>query len=308
MDRRAFTLIELCVCLFVVALLAALIAAGVQQSRETARLMQCRSNLHQLGVAISAFEAAKGHYPPGWGQADTGYLFHLLPYVDQAALAKSFDISLDPIELANHEIYRTRIPLYLCPSDPKSDLRDSGGTVAGSYAGNFGTGVLNDGYNGLFALFGLNGKPMRPIRPQDIQDGLSQTAAVSEILAGDGTLEIDVVRAIWHTPTAYPSGQLEAFAESCDSMAPAGTPFTVRGRPWTRGDVDGTLYNHVLTPNRKSCYDKDNVQEGIYTAASLHKGGVNMLLGDGRVEFVSERVDRNVWRAFGSRNGGERNP
>jgi hypothetical protein len=30
-----------------------------------------------------------------------------------------------------------------------------------------------------------------------------------------------------------------------------------------------------------------------------------MFLGDGSVRFVSQSVDMNVWRAYGSRNGGE---
>ena len=41
------------------------------------------------------------------------------------------------------------------------------------------------------------------------------------------------------------------------------------------------------------------------TASSRHKGGVHLLLSDGSTRFVSENIDRNVWRAIGTRAGGE---
>ncbi|MGC8639974.1 MAG: H-X9-DG-CTERM domain-containing protein [Isosphaeraceae bacterium] len=41
------------------------------------------------------------------------------------------------------------------------------------------------------------------------------------------------------------------------------------------------------------------------TARSWHPGGVNVLMGDGSVRFVRESVSRAVWRALGTRNGGE---
>jgi prepilin-type processing-associated H-X9-DG protein len=41
------------------------------------------------------------------------------------------------------------------------------------------------------------------------------------------------------------------------------------------------------------------------TANSGHAGGVNLLLCDGSVRFVRDSVPLAVWRAFGTRNGGE---
>jgi prepilin-type processing-associated H-X9-DG protein len=41
------------------------------------------------------------------------------------------------------------------------------------------------------------------------------------------------------------------------------------------------------------------------TANSNHTGGVNMLLCDGSVRFVSDGVSLATWRGLGSRNGGE---
>jgi prepilin-type processing-associated H-X9-DG protein len=39
--------------------------------------------------------------------------------------------------------------------------------------------------------------------------------------------------------------------------------------------------------------------------SSRHPGGVNTLFGDGAVKFVKDPVNIAIWRALGTRNGGE---
>jgi prepilin-type processing-associated H-X9-DG protein len=41
------------------------------------------------------------------------------------------------------------------------------------------------------------------------------------------------------------------------------------------------------------------------SAQSYHTGGVQVGRCDGSVGFVAQSIDINVWRALGSRNGGE---
>ncbi|MBU6239777.1 MAG: DUF1559 domain-containing protein, partial [Planctomycetes bacterium] len=44
---------------------------------------------------------------------------------------------------------------------------------------------------------------------------------------------------------------------------------------------------------------------GIFGARSNHSSGVQMVRCDGSVSFVANSIDLRVWRAYGTRSGGE---
>jgi prepilin-type processing-associated H-X9-DG protein len=57
-------------------------------------------------------------------------------------------------------------------------------------------------------------------------------------------------------------------------------------------------------------FDVDWTNDGVFeyaafTARSYHAGGVNGLLMDGSVRFITNSIDQATWRALGTRNGGE---
>jgi prepilin-type N-terminal cleavage/methylation domain-containing protein len=52
---RAFTLIELCVVIAICSMIASMLLPAVQQTRATARRIQCCGNMHQIGVAILTY-------------------------------------------------------------------------------------------------------------------------------------------------------------------------------------------------------------------------------------------------------------
>jgi prepilin-type processing-associated H-X9-DG protein len=93
---------------------------------------------------------------------------------------------------------------------------------------------------------------------------------------------------------------------------------------WTDGRVHHSGFTTVFTPNTEVPFtsagftyniDYNSRQEGnsaalrtyaAITARSYHGGGVvNALLMDGSVRVVRDTIDLAVWRALGSRAGGE---
>lgn len=65
--RRAFTLVEMMVCMSVIALLIAILLPVLQRVRESARDTQCKSNLRQIGQGLTQFSSSSstGEYCTG---------------------------------------------------------------------------------------------------------------------------------------------------------------------------------------------------------------------------------------------------
>lgn len=301
MMRRGISLIEVLVVIGIIGVLVAITVPAVMWSREASRRMQCQNHLKQIGVAIANFESEHGTFPSG------GLMrYELLPYLELTALYEKRNLSGTTPDEIWRDVQGVVVPLYLCPSDavPASD---GGGRAGSNYQGCFGSGVLGDGWNGMFRrdIPETFGGP--PLRSADVTDGLSNTVAMSEALRGQGMMS-ERLRTIWNLPqTRTVASQSDEVSQACDQIPPdpvqygyLGDPWN-RGKPWRMGDCGRGMYNHMLTPNRPSCYNGTHVATGVFTATSLHAGGVNTLWGDGRVQFVSQDIDLETWRNMGSR-------
>ena len=68
-------------------------------------------------------------------------------------------------------------------------------------------------------------------------------------------------------------------------------------------------YTHTVPPNSSSqgCCNK-RADGGHHAARSYHPGGVNVALCDGSVRWFATGIDMTVWRALGTRSGGEAVP
>lgn len=304
--RRGISLMEVLVALAIISLLLGITVPAVLSSRAAARRIHCTVNLKQLGLAIHSYESQYTVYPLGWT-----HKYQLLPYIEQSAIYQipllSSNLPLERWSPIEHFV----IALYLCPEDPAPNSFSNGIVRtwgATSYAACAGTGIQRDGFNGIFNL-GFNYGPRFPggfVRAADVIDGLSNTAAMSEILHANSTFQR--LRAVWNTPmTLAAQDELDQFADTCSSIPPNPTDYgwrgngMIRGVPWYNGSLGQGMYNHVIEPNRPSCTNGTAVQLGAYTAASSHQGGVNVLFGDGHVTFCASQTDREVWREMGSR-------
>lgn len=290
MRRRAFTLLELLVAIAIIGILLSLLIPAVQSAREAARRTQCRSNLHQLGIALHSYHDVYGMFPLGASESEKSLHVALLPFIDQQALNDTVPdkLTMEPM----NRLAAIRIALFQCPSDAYAGN-------ATCYAGNYGTGMQTYGYNGMFHMHRVSAK--------DVTDGLSQTSALAEWVVGSFH-SADVRRPLWRTPyELIGADQLEQFAHLCRQTAydPSASSSFGKGLPWPEGGSYATLYNHVLFPNDVSCTNESKVQQGAYSAGSEHPGGVQILFGDGHVGFVATHIDFGVWRAVGSRAGAE---
>src|SRR5262249_3970545 len=81
---------------------------------------------------------------------------------------------------------------------------------------------------------------------------------------------------------------------------------TYRGNQYYRNIIQTTNYSHTVPPNSKisDCGDTSIISSHV-AARSYHPGGVNVAFADGTVRFIKDSVNILVWRALGSRAGGE---
>ncbi|MBI1322545.1 DUF1559 domain-containing protein [bacterium] len=298
-SKPGFTLIEMLVAITIIGILIALILPAVQSARESARRLKCSTNLKQIGIALAAYETAAGAYP-----LRVWYSPHvmILPWLDQKTLYDgiNFDLSVISHSDGNDTLRATFLEVFVCPSDPNAAKH--GELAFTNYGGNAGVHFHPDGTNGLFGTTG--------VKAAEIRDGLSNTSAFSEFKTGssmNGETRSDRIRFTLLPVSLRERQSLDEFVRSCLAADVGKAPFEPynRGWNWTHSEVSRTLTYHLVPPNRYLCTVGNFVQEGTWPAGSFHPGVVHSLFADGHVRAVKETVDMAVWRAIGSRNGGE---
>lgn len=323
-------MIELLVVIAIIAILIALLLPAVQQAREAARRTQCKNNLKQIALAIHNYESTERVFPPSMAinpttTSNSSWSIHgrILPYLEQVNLYSQIDLQKSwgnfPI------ISNFRVPVYACPSDPKSDRSRDTGTngiflMPTCYGFNFGTWQVYNpttGQGGDGFTF-----PNSKITMGSITDGTSNTLLASEVHAWAA-----YTRNGGPPSTAVPANKdiVAQYADSGikDRLFP-GTRDGSGHTEWANGHSHHSGFTTTLTPNTDVVYTYNSVeyhnmdyasrQEGSHltsvsyssiTSRSHHTGIVQSALLDGSVRAFSSNIDLGVWRALGTRDGGE---
>jgi len=329
---RAFTLVELLVVIAIIGILIALLLPAVQAAREAARRMQCTNNLKQWMLAMHTYaDANRSSFPigcGGWGEhyggvptineflnvvprslnADGfthlfrhGYVPRVWPYMEQSALASEY------VYLQNHffdapnaNAISATVSAYYCPSDrPGSKWLQNGSETRalGNYMLSFGDDYF---WTPKRADGSYNVRPWKKpdwkgsafgyyiaTKLSDAVDGLSNTLYMSEVRIGLQTGDVNQT-------------------------------YDLRGDIFNDDDPGPAFYTitspNSSTPDRVWCFETttapctlgtDPGDQVFQAARSRHTGGVNLALGDGSIQFVSDTIALNVWQAAGTLRGGE---
>ncbi|WP_169975450.1 DUF1559 family PulG-like putative transporter [Tautonia rosea] len=318
--RHGLTLIELLVVISIVLFILAIAIPAIAKTRSAFRRAHCSANLRQLGIAILNYESVFNCMPMQLESMRSPdcpkkYSLHarLLNYIEHENLYNAINFN-SPLEnpilygwdsamQTNYTALTTKVSLFTCPSEANtnSDL-----TIHGvSYRSNLGS-----------LRYPIAGRKSAQLGPfsymyqtctvSDIKDGLSNTIAMSEGYMGRGGMRRTVGGTIVIDRSA---SRDDGDVSSCNDLLVLDTTpiYNYPGLSWMIGGLSSSIYNHVSPPNSRDvdCLWKANPAIGYVAARSHHPNGVNGMMADGSVRFFSTHIDPALWRAFGTRAGGE---
>ena len=319
--RPGLTLVEPLVVLAIVAVLVGLLVPAIQAAREVARRSRCGSNLRQIGIALLGYEGAHGSLPcvsemprDRTSQPWSAHV-RLLPFLEEQRLHDLVDFSHDTEYTSKPGVAGMRIAVYLCPSEPKDRPRPTASMTHYplNYGFNEGTWFIYDpvtGRGGDGAFY-----PNGHVRLKQITDGTSKTLAAAEVKAYQANLWDSGVPDSLDVPPPAETAALAAYY--------GGTLDENGHTEWVEGDVRETGFTTTFPPNTFVMYDAAGTQHDIdftsmrdgesitlptyaaITSRSHHPGLVMTLMLDGAVRRTLDGIEQRVWRALGTRAGGD---
>jgi prepilin-type processing-associated H-X9-DG protein len=289
-DRKGLVLVELVTLVGVGFVSLGMMLPQIFGAREAARRSQCTNNLKQIGLALHNYHDAIGTFPmshvlgktkdDGHGNGQSGFAL-ILPYLEQVAVYNAYNFHLENWHESNATSMTTRIATYVCPSNqvrdpvPATMIKNHhdkafGGKnkfARGDYGMNWG-GVRKASGAEAEKAYGESWKGVM-MTVVDPDTKTSQIVRIADIL--DGT------------------SNTAAVAEKLDSFG------------WGVGGWGGSEFDVNITPVDPG---KGDMERRVFTG-SMHPNGMNVLLCDGSVRFITAKTEAAVWRKMTTRAGGE---
>jgi prepilin-type N-terminal cleavage/methylation domain-containing protein len=283
-----FTLVELLVVSAIIGVLTSLLLPAVHVARSAARRVQCTNNLRQIGIAVNSYEAAHRHLPPpkvGTQFENRGSTWVLLlPYLEENARFQEYDTTKPVDDPNNVRMTGDVIATYLCPQMhlPRvvPDTTCGEMLAPASYVISTRTQYGNHKkLDGAFKNPPTLGRYRLALR--HIRDGASNTIVAGEVNYGHRDF-------IW-TDCPDRNGQ----PKWGDTTWADGYWYFA----WGHMSADfPELFNNserFASPNSVRAFRSD------------HVGGVNFVMLDASVRFLTNDSDPELRAALVSRSGGE---
>jgi prepilin-type processing-associated H-X9-DG protein/prepilin-type N-terminal cleavage/methylation domain-containing protein len=275
--QQAFTILELLVVTAIIGTLVGLLFPALMAARESARRLQCTSNLHEIGLAVQQHHDAVKRLPAAWtpasdGVSGYGWAVALLPYLEETDLRKTINCKL-AVSAPQHEQSRnTDLAIMRCPSDisdPLFDLEPEHEHLP-----------MNTATNAKKLLLPVAGGPLVRL-PSANYVGVFGTLEADESVpapAGDGPIVSG--RMIRFTDLERGQSHTLIVGERTTAMVPS----TWLGVNFQGEDAACRLVGSAIT--RPSCESCDECEFG-----SRHAGGANFAWADGHVSLIATEID-----------------